>query len=328
MRQYVVGRLVQLIVVMVGISIITFVLTYVLGDPLSVLLPLDAPKEQRDVYRHQLGLDQPLPIQYLRFAAGAVHGDFGDSFLMKKPAAALVLERFPATLELALAGMAFAMLIALPLGTLAAYRRRSAIDTLCTMLAVAGQAVPIYWLGLMLIIVFAVQLRLLPASGYGKPDNFILPTVALGAFLAPITMRLVRSSMIDVLSQDYIRTARTKGLSEVGVLLKHAAKNAALPVVSVLGLQFGQLLGGAVVTETTFSWPGFASDHRLGAARATHDRRPPGRARRARSPGATAAPGVASQGQCCRRLRPACRRRGGAACTVARSAEPVPGQDV
>ena len=259
MRQYILSRLIQLVVVMIGISIITFGLTYVLGDPLAVLLPLDAPKEQRELYRHELGLDQPLPMQYLRFAAGAVHGDFGDSFLMKKPAVALVLERFPATAQLALAGMSFAMLIALPLGTLAAYHRRSAIDNLCTMVAVAGQAIPIYWLGLMLIIVFAVQLRLLPASGYGKPDNFVLPTIALGAFLAPITMRLVRSSMIDVLNQDYIRTARTKGLTEAAVLLKHAAKNAALPVVSVLGLQFGQLLGGAVITETTFSWPGVAS---------------------------------------------------------------------
>ena len=259
MRQYILSRFIQLVVVMIGISIITFGLTYVLGDPLAVLLPLDAPKEQRELYRHELGLDQPLPMQYLRFAAGAVHGDFGDSFLMKKPAVALVLERFPATAQLALAGMSFAMLIALPLGTLAAYHRRSAIDNLCTMVAVAGQAIPIYWLGLMLIIVFAVQLRLLPASGYGKPDNFVLPTIALGAFLAPITMRLVRSSMIDVLNQDYIRTARTKGLTEAAVLLKHAAKNAALPVVSVLGLQFGQLLGGAVITETTFSWPGVAS---------------------------------------------------------------------
>ena len=259
MRAYVLGRLAQLAVVMVGISIITFVLTYVLGDPLAVLLPLDAPREQREAYRHQLGLDQPLPIQYARFAAGALHGDFGDSFLMKKPAAALVLERFPATMQLALAGMAFAMLVALPLGTLAAYRRRSLADSLCTVLAVAGQAVPIYWLGLMLIIVFAVQLRLLPASGYGRLDNFVLPTIALGSFLAPITMRLVRSSMIDVLNQDYIRPARTKGLSEAGVLLAHAARNAALPVVSVLGLQFGQLLGGAVVTETVFSWPGVAS---------------------------------------------------------------------
>jgi len=259
MRQYVFSRLLQLVVVMIGISIVTFVLTYVLGDPLSVLLPLDAPKEERAVYRHQLGLDQPLIVQYARFAAGAAHGDFGNSFLIKKPAAALVLERFPATVELAVAGMGFAMLIALPLGTLAAFHRRSALDTLCTLLAVAGQAIPIYWLGLMLIIVFGVQLKILLPSGYGHADNFVLPTIALGSFLAPITMRLVRSSMIDVLSQDYIRTARSKGLNEARVLLGHAAKNGALPVVSVLGLQFGQLLGGAVVTETVFSWPGVAS---------------------------------------------------------------------
>jgi ABC-type dipeptide/oligopeptide/nickel transport system permease component len=258
-RTYILSRLAQLLVVMVGISVIAFVLTYVLGDPLSVLLPLDAPKETREVYRHQLGLDQPLPVQYLRFAASAVRGDFGDSFLMKKPATALLLERFPATLQLALCGLALAMLIALPLGILAAYHRRSVVDNLCTLLAVAGQAIPIYWLGLMLIILFAVHLRWLPASGYGQLDNFVLPTIALGAFLAPITMRLVRSSMIEVLSQDYIRTARTKGLSERGVAVRHAAKNAALPVVAVLGLQFGQLLGGAIVTETVFSWPGVAS---------------------------------------------------------------------
>ena len=259
MTQYIVGRLVQLVIVMIGISMITFAITYVLGDPIAVLLPLDAPLETRELYRKQLGLDQPLVVQYARFAGGAIRGDFGESFLMKKSAALLVLERFPATLQLALCGLGFAMLIAIPLGTLAAYRRGSAIDSLCTMLAVAGQAIPIYWLGLMLMIVFAVQMRLLPASGYGKAENFVLPTIALGSFLAPITMRLVRSSMIDVLAQDYIRTARAKGVSGAGVLARHALKNAALPVIAVLGLQFGQLLGGAVVTETVFTWPGVAS---------------------------------------------------------------------
>ncbi len=259
MRQFVLTRLVQLVVVMVGISIVTFMLTYMLGDPLSVLLPLDAPLETREVYRRELGLDQPLPVQYVRFASGAIRGDFGESFLIKKPASSLVFERFPATLQLALAGLGFAVLLAVPLGTLAAYRRGSMIDSLCTMLAVGGQAIPIYWLGLMLMIVFAVQLKLLPASGYGRLENFILPTITLGSFLAPITMRLVRSSMIDVLAQDYIRTARAKGIGGTGVLLKHAFKNAALPVIAVLGLQFGQLLGGAVVTETVFSWPGVAS---------------------------------------------------------------------
>ena len=244
---------------MVGISIITFVLTYVLGDPLTVLLPLDAPRETREIYRHQMGLDQPLPVQYARFASGAIRGDFGESFLIHKPAMQLVIERFPATLLLTVCGLAFAMLLAIPLGVLGAYRRDSLVDSLCTSLAVAGQAIPIYWLGLMLMIVFAVQLKWLPVSGYGGPENLVLPTIALGSFLAPITMRLVRSSMIDVLSQDYVRTARTKGLAEQVVLMRHAFKNAALPVVSVLGLQFGQLLGGAIVTETVFAWPGVAS---------------------------------------------------------------------
>ncbi len=259
MRQYILGRIVQLLVAMVGISAITFVLTYVLGDPLTVLLPLDAPRETREIYRHEMGLDQPLPVQYARFASGAVRGDFGDSYLIHKPAMRLALERFPATLQLTLCGLAFAVALAVPLGVLGAYRRNSPLDSLATSLAVAGQAIPIYWLGLMLMIIFAVQLRWLPVSGYGGPESLALPTVALGSFLAPITMRLVRSSMIDVLSQDYVRTARTKGLAERVVLLRHAFKNAALPVVSVLGLQFGQLLGGAVVTETVFAWPGVAS---------------------------------------------------------------------
>jgi peptide/nickel transport system permease protein len=258
MTQYVLGRLVQLVIVMIGISMIAFAITYVIGDPIAVLLPMDAPPETRELYRRQLGLDQPLVVQYARFASGAVRGDFGDSFLMKKSALALILERLPATVQLALAGLCFAILVAVPLGTIAAYRRGSAVDNFCTLLAVAGQAIPIYWLGLMLMIVFAVQLRWLPASGYGEPANFILPTIALGSFLAPITMRLVRSNMIDVLSQDYIRTARAKGLAGAAVLAVHAFKNAALPVIAVLGLQFGQLLGGAVVTETVFSWPGVA----------------------------------------------------------------------
>jgi len=259
MQQYVIGRLVQLVVVMIGISAIAFCLTYVLGDPSAVLLPMDAPRETREAFRREMGLDQPLIVQYGRFASGAIQGDFGESFLMKKSALSLILERLPATVQLALAGLFFALALAVPLGTLAAYKRGSPIDTLCTLIAVGGQAIPIYWLGLMLMIVFSVQLRWLPASGYGSWENMVLPTVALGSFLAPITMRLVRSNMIDVLSQDYVRTARAKGLAGAAVLTKHAFKNAALPVIAVLGLQFGQLLGGAVVTETVFAWPGVAS---------------------------------------------------------------------
>jgi len=259
MRQYILGRLVQLVVVMIGISVITFCLTFVLGDPVAVLLPLDAPKETRDLFRREMGLDQPLLIQYGRFASGAIHGDFGESFVMKKSALSLVSERLPATYQLALAGLICALVIAIPLGTIAAYRRGSWIDSFCTILAVTGQAIPIYWLGLMLMIVFAVQLRWLPASGYGELANFVLPTVCLGAFLAPITMRLVGSSMIEALSHNYDRTTRAKRLNGAAAPVGRAFKNAALPVIAVLGLQFGQLLGGAVVTETVFAWPGVAS---------------------------------------------------------------------
>lgn len=259
MRAYIVSRLVQAVVVIIGISMIAFTITYLIGDPLAVLLPLDAPKEQRDVYRHALGLDQPLPVQYYHFIARIVGGNFGDSYVIHKPAYQLILERMPATMLLTMSGLCIALAIAFPLGIVAAYRKGSWADNLCTVIAVAGSAMPIYWLGLMLIILFGVRLRWLPPSGYGSWKNLILPAFTLGVFLAPITMRLVRSGMLDTLAQDYIRVARAKGLTERAVLTRHALKNVLIPVVSVLGLQFGQLLGGAIITETTFAWPGVAS---------------------------------------------------------------------
>lgn len=259
MRAYIASRLLQTVVVIVGISMIAFTITYLVGDPLAVLLPLDAPKEQRDLYRHTLGLDQPLPVQYYHFVARVSVGNFGDSYVIHKPAYQLIIERMPATLLLTLSGLLVALAIALPLGILAAYHKNSWIDNLSTVIAVAGSAMPIYWLGLMLIILFGVRLRWLPPSGYGSWRNLIMPAFTLGVFLAPITMRLVRSGMLDTLSQDYIRVARAKGLAERAVLTRHAMKNVMIPVISVLGLQFGQLLGGAIVTETTFAWPGVAS---------------------------------------------------------------------
>lgn len=259
MRAYIANRLLQTVVVIVGISMIAFTITYLVGDPLAVLLPLDAPKEQRDVYRHALGLDQPLPMQYYHFVARVATGNFGDSYVIHKPAYQLIVERMPATLLLTFSGLLVALMIAVPLGILAAYHKNSWLDNLSTVIAVAGSAMPIYWLGLMLIILFGVRLRWLPPSGYGSWRNLIMPAFTLGVFLAPITMRLVRSGMLDTLSQDYIRVARAKGLTERAVLSRHALKNVMIPVISVLGLQFGQLLGGAIVTETTFAWPGVAS---------------------------------------------------------------------
>jgi len=259
LRAYIANRLLQTLVVIIGISMIAFTITYLVGDPLAVLLPLDAPKEQRDVYRHALGLDQPLPVQYYHFVARVATGNFGDSYVIHKPAYELIFERMPATLLLTFSGLFVALLIALPLGILAAYYKNSWIDNLSTVIAVAGSAMPIYWLGLMLIILFGVRLQWLPPSGYGSWRNLIMPAFTLGVFLAPITMRLVRSGMLDTLAQDYIRVARAKGLTERAVLSRHALKNVMIPVISVLGLQFGQLLGGAIITETTFAWPGVAS---------------------------------------------------------------------
>ncbi len=259
MRRYLARQLVQLAVVIVGISILAFSILHVIGDPVTLLLPQNAGKEEYERYKHLMGLDQPLWVQYWKFASRAVQGDFGKSWYGDAPAFRLVLERMPPTIYLTLAGLAVALLIALPLGVVAALKRHSIVDTLCTLLAVAGQAMPIFWLGIMLIIIFAVQLKALPASGYGTWQHFLMPAFCLGAFLAPITMRLVRSGLIEVMNMEFIKTARAKGVGESMVVVKHAFRNACIPVVTVLGLQFGQLLGGAFITETVFAWPGVAT---------------------------------------------------------------------
>jgi peptide/nickel transport system permease protein len=259
MRPYVARQLVQLVVVIVGISMLAFAILHVIGDPVLLLLPQNAGKEEYARYHKLLGLDQPLYVQYWKFASRAIQGDFGKSWYTDTPAFRLVLQRMAPTIYLTLAGLVMALLIALPLGILAALKRHSFVDTLCTMVAVAGQAMPIFWLGIMLIIIFAVGLRALPASGYGTWQHFLMPAFTLGAFLAPLTMRLVRSGVIEIMDMEYIKTARAKGLGEGMVVVKHAFRNACLPVITVLGLQFGQLLGGAIITETVFAWPGVAT---------------------------------------------------------------------
>jgi peptide/nickel transport system permease protein len=259
MRAFIARQLVQLVVVIIGISVLSFAILHVIGDPVTLLLPQNAGKEEYARYKHLMGLDQPLMVQYWKFASRAVQGDFGRSWYGNAPAFELVVERMPPTIYLTLAGLGVALLIALPLGVVAALKRHSSVDTLCTLLAVAGQAMPIFWLGIMLIIIFAVRLKVLPASGYGTWQNFVMPAVCLGAFLAPITMRLVRSGLIEVMNMEFIKTARAKGVAERIVVVKHAFRNACIPVITVLGLQFGQLLGGAFITETVFAWPGVAT---------------------------------------------------------------------
>ena len=259
MRRYLARQLAQLVVVVIGISILSFAILHVIGDPVLLLLPQNAGKEEFERYRHLLGLDRPIYVQYWTFASHAVRGDFGRSWYGDVPAFPLVMQRMPPTIYLTFAGLAVALLIAVPLGTLAALRRHSIVDTLCTVFATAGQALPLFWFGIMLIIVLSVRLKLLPASGYGTWQHFLMPSLSLGMAFAPITMRLVRSGMIEVMSMDYIKTARSKGMAERRVVWKHAFRNASIPVITVLGLQFGQLLGGAIITETVFAWPGVAS---------------------------------------------------------------------
>ncbi len=259
MKRYLGRQVVQLVVVIIGISVLSFAILNVIGDPVLLMVPETAPKEEHARIRKLLGLDRPLYEQYWKFASRAIQGDFGRSWYGDMPAFRLVMERMPPTLYLTFAGLGVALAIAIPLGVVAALRRHSIVDNLCTVLAVGGQAMPIFWLGIMLIIIFAVRLQVLPASGYGTWQHFLMPSFTLGAFLAPITMRLVRSGIIEVMSMEYIKTARAKGVGERLVVVKHAFRNACIPVVTVIGLQFGQLLGGAIVTETVFAWPGVAT---------------------------------------------------------------------
>lgn len=255
MTAFVVRRVIRLVVVCVGVSLVTFAILHASGDPVALIMP-EAPEADRAVLRHALGLQDPLPVQFVRFAANAARGDFGRSFFHREPAFGLVLERMPTTLTLTVLAMALALLVAVPVGIYSAVRRNSPVDHAATVAVFLGQSMPVFWTGIMLILLFAVQWRLLPVSGWGSWSAMVLPTVTLGTFTAPLLLRIVRSSMLEVIGLDYVRTARAKGVPERVVIGRHALKNAALPLVTVTGLQFGLLLGGAVITETVFAVPG------------------------------------------------------------------------
>lgn len=257
MRTYIIKRLIEAIGVCMVVSMISFFLLFLNTDPALLLLPPEAEMDDIATFKKQMGLDRPVVVQYLDFLRKVVlNGDFGESFVAKIPATELIAERLPATIQLTVAALVVINLIALPVGVIAAIRRYSLMDNVATFTALLGQAMPLYWFGIMLIIIFGVWLGWLPISGSGTFLHLILPAITLGSWILPVNMRLVRSGMLEVLNQDYIRTARAKGLAEKKVLIKHAFKNAAIPVVTVSGMQFGALLGGAVVTETVFAWPG------------------------------------------------------------------------
>lgn len=256
MARYLLDRALQALLVIMGVTVIVFSLRYLAGDPASLLVSPDATREEIEELSAQMGFDQPFWIQFGRFAGQLLQGDFGFSWRQQEPALDLVLERIPATIQLALCALAFSLVIAIPIGVISAVKRDTGFDTGAMILALIGQSTPVFWLGLMLILVFAVQLGWLPTSGADEPTSIILPAVALGLGLAGRNARLVRSSMLEVLGEDYIRSARAKGLSEWKVVGKHALKNALLPVVTIVGLELGSLLGGAVITESVFAWPG------------------------------------------------------------------------
>jgi peptide/nickel transport system permease protein len=242
--------------VAVGVSLVVFGLVHLSGDPVLLMVSSDAPPDVVATTRHALGFDRPLHRQFTDYVTRAARGDLGVSLRSSLPVATLIRERLPATVELTVAALLIAVAVAIPAGIVSAVKRGSALDRLAMVGAVAGQAVPIFWLALLLIAFFGVYLRWLPVFGRGSLAHLVLPAVSLSTVILGRLARLVRSSMLEVLGQDYVRTARAKGVGEVRVLAGHALKNAAIPIVTLLGLQFAQLLGGAVVTETIFAWPG------------------------------------------------------------------------
>ena len=255
MLSVVVRRIIRLVVVLAGVSLVTFAILQVSGDPISLMMP-EAPEADRAVLRQSMGFNDPLPVQFARFVGNIVRGDFGQSFFHREPALPIVLARMPTTLLLSVLAMGLSLLIAVPIGILSAVRRNSVFDHSATLVVFLGTSMPVFWTGIMLILLFAVQLRVLPVSGWDSWAALVLPGITLTTVSTPLLLRLVRSSMLDVVGLDYVRTARAKGVSEWIIICRHALTNAALPLVTVAGLQFGLLLGGAIITETVFAVPG------------------------------------------------------------------------
>jgi ABC-type dipeptide/oligopeptide/nickel transport system permease component len=250
------SRALQSVVVLLGVSAIVFFALYLTGDPAALMMSPDASTAEIAAFRQAMGFNDPVWLQYGRFLAGALHGELGTSLRFQRPALDLVLERLPATALLAMAALAWSTVLGFALGIIAALRKNGWIDFAIRLLTLLGQAVPVFWLGLLLIIVFALKLRLLPTGGIGTARQLILPAIALGAYYLSAITRIVRASLIEALGQDYVRTARAKGLSEWRITMRHALRNALIPVVTVQGMYFASLLGGALITEVIFAWPG------------------------------------------------------------------------
>jgi peptide/nickel transport system permease protein len=255
-QRYILGRIAQSIVSVFVVSVVVFALVRLSGDPIQIMMPAEATQKDIDLMRTALGLDRPWPVQYWRFVSNALHGDFGRSVRFRRPAMDLIAERYAATLELGGLAVLIVIVVALPVGVYSAVRRGSGLDYAARAFAALGQAVPPFWLGLVLVLIFGVLLHLLPTSGRGTPLHVLLPGITLGWFAVAGLMRLTRSAMLDVLGSEYVKLARIKGLPERQVIWKHAFKNAALPVVTFAALLFVALLNGSIIVETVFGWPG------------------------------------------------------------------------
>lgn len=260
MLKYILKRLGYTVFVIIGVTIITFLLLKLApGDPARLMLPENATEEQVQATRVEMGLDKPLITQYLSFMNNVIHGDLGMSLQFVKPNAELIAERFPATALLALSSVALSLIIAIPLGVLAGVKKGKTADFFAMLFALFGQSMSPVWLGILLILLFAVELRWLPAIGMGSISNLILPCATMGFGLAALSTRMVRSGMIDVLQEDYITATYARGISPTKVIFKYAFRNAMLPTITIVGMEIGALLGGSVVIERIFGWPGIGS---------------------------------------------------------------------
>jgi len=252
-----VWRLIHAVIVTFGVLTVVFLLLRLTpGDPVLLMVSPDAPQSAVADLRHALGFDQSLPVQFEDYFQHVLRGDLGTSLRQHRPVSALIMARLPATFELAGTSMLLAVIVAVPVGILGAVRRGSAVDVVSRTIALLAQSLPTFWMGILLIIVFAVQWRWLPTSGRGTVAQLVLPSVTLSFTMIGLLAQVTRTALLEVLDADYIRTGRAKGLSNAVVLLRHGLRNAVIPVVTVIGLQIGTLLGGAIITESVFSWPG------------------------------------------------------------------------
>ena len=259
MQRYLLSRLFQAVAILFGVLLLVFFMVHATGDPATLMMPREASPQEIQAFRHAMGFDRPLLVQFLSFMKGVAIGDFGNSLYYKMPALPLILERLPATLELACVGLLIAMMVGIPLGLAAAAMPGSRWDTIARAMGLLGQSLPNFWLALVMIILFAVKLGWLPSFGRDEPTSVIMPALVLALPTMGALVRLTRSSVLEIRGEDYVRSAYGKGLSSRQVYLRHILRNAAMPLVSVIGVQFGYMLGGSIIIETIFAWPGMGT---------------------------------------------------------------------